>query len=435
MHEIIVVGYPKSGNTWLSRLIGDLMDYPIVGFEDAVPIAAEGADRAGDGIVRQLHLMPGNSKYPHFITGPHTVNTAYYGDENIVHIVRDPRDVAVSIDAYWELGDLARTLESVMGKGDTPLWGTGWREFVESWRASKLPHFTAFYNDLCSDAAATLKQITTSFGLTPANSIEEVVRRQSFDVRRAALEENGNNLPYGAGIQLKNLRLGKSGDWVNHFDEEHKRIAHRLFGDYLMLYGYESSPLWWMGDGAEKDEDSLIAMLDLLIGKLTDTGEEFCRTLYRLAEDVRGVIVELGAGVGRTAITLGWHGQQVWSVDNYTDNVDWAGNVYGALAHDQYHRNVSAAQVPTAMVNMDAVKAAGRFSVIPIGLWVWDISAPDRLLGDWLAWREQVKGRAVIRDTFDKRLGSPEVVAYEATRGEFEIERDDPGILVLRRTP
>lgn len=139
MNDVIIVGFPKSGNTWLARLMGDALNRPIRGTKDAKPLAAEGEER-GDarGIVRQLHLAPHDdideSRYPGFVASPWAINPKYHSGEKIVHIIRDPRDVAIAIDAYWVLNDLNKVITEVMAHGEHPLWGFGWEEYINAWQ-------------------------------------------------------------------------------------------------------------------------------------------------------------------------------------------------------------------------------------------------------------------------------------------------------------
>ena len=56
---IIVAGYPKSGNTWLSWLLGDTFNCSVGGYHGAKRLCTEGEDRLGNYHVMQLHVAIG----------------------------------------------------------------------------------------------------------------------------------------------------------------------------------------------------------------------------------------------------------------------------------------------------------------------------------------------------------------------------------------
>lgn len=72
---IFVAGYPKSGNTWLTRLLGDALDCPTGGSmpqQDAVEIACEGNDRPGHYVIRKGHFVLLNDDGPgQIVPRPH----------------------------------------------------------------------------------------------------------------------------------------------------------------------------------------------------------------------------------------------------------------------------------------------------------------------------------------------------------------------------
>lgn len=185
----------------------------------------------------------------------------------------------------------------------------------------------------------------------------------------------------------------------------------------------------------QRGESALIAYLGSIMF-LPPAGEDFMRAIYRLSLQVEhGVIVELGSYVGRSAIALAWDAAApVYSVDDYRDHVDWSTRAYGAENEARYLSNIKDAGVTTTLIKQD-VREAARTWDQPIGLLVWDVSEGDRLFDDWLAWRGHIVigGRALLRDTFDKRLGSKRVIDHEFTKTEFTIESFDPGLLTFRR--
>lgn len=251
MTEIIVVGFPKSGNTWLSRLLGDALDLPITGIEKAIPLAADQQERHGDGVIRQLHLVPSDDvdekRYPGFVSSPWTINPKQHNGQHVIHIIRDPRDVAVAVNEYWEINDLDKTISEVIKDGAWPLWGTGWAQYLTMWRSSTLPHIETRYEWLHADTAMEIRRLCDWMGVRIVKPLDEVIQRQSIDVKRQALKDTDDNaiwLPHGKGAQLKNLRAGRVGDWRTTFTPDHDNLAHEAFGPLLIDLGYESDPAW-----------------------------------------------------------------------------------------------------------------------------------------------------------------------------------------------
>lgn len=128
--------------------------------------------------------------------------------------------------------------------------------------------------------------------------------------------------------------------------------------------------------------------------------------LTRLAAEVTsGVIVELGAyqGLGTAALCRGAT-VQVYAIDDYCNRQGWAGEHYGPKDYLEFNRNV----------NGRAVLIMEDISLIPwpaqnISLLVWDLGIEGRLKTDFEQWQDKVKGRFVIHDTDDQRLGSKEL--------------------------
>lgn len=84
--KIIITGYPKSGNTWITRLIAELVGCPVVGFWNSShnEIAIEGQNRISDYECYKSHHT-----YDELIR----IGSPFF---KIIYVVRDPRDIVFS---------------------------------------------------------------------------------------------------------------------------------------------------------------------------------------------------------------------------------------------------------------------------------------------------------------------------------------------------
>lgn len=426
---VIVVGFPKSGTTWTSRILGDVLNSPVRGFGESVPLAREGENRTGEYTIYQNHLALTKRDMGCLVPDMLTLSEPRWNGQHIIHIVRDPRDVTISAQHYWGIATLEEALECVY-HGNHPV-SMRYTNFIKSWLDTTLPVIQVRYEDLVKDTFGTISAILQQCEIdVDDQTIRLAVERQSFFVRKDELLGSKDTYPYSSGIQSKNLRKGLAGDWVNVFTPELKVKAEGYFGDLLDTLGYEHNLTRW---------DSALSILQSLF-PMPDAGIAKCKKLFDMAREIgTGLAVELGTYHGRTAIAMGLGSPslEIWCVDDYANTADWSGNVSSERDYQILQSNLERTGVKIALFKTGSLDAAkelkGEFNRYKIDLWFWDISTRDTLFQDWLAWRGYIKGRAFIRDLFDKSLGSREIIEYESTRDEFEVESEEPGILILRK--
>jgi len=249
--QILVTGFPRSGNTWLSRLLGDTLNSPVTGYMDAKPLCSEGQRRTGQYVVRQLHLRPMyDYDCPDFLPSAYRANVPKWNEEKVVHIFRDPRDVAVSLMHYWDRPSVEDAVQ-VMIDGSNPVKVHGkWLVFVKEWLAvMEMPVVHTTYELLKSNPLKAMRAVLDHLHISYREEmLEQAIERQAFDKKREHIKAHGADYNYGRSVQLKAMRKGITGDWRNHFTPKAAELAHQEWGEFLLAWGYETDKDWWKNE-------------------------------------------------------------------------------------------------------------------------------------------------------------------------------------------
>lgn len=201
--NIVVCGYPKSGNTWLARLLAEAIDCPSAGYF-LLPhwdeIAIEGTDRVSTYKIWKTH------------SGPEIIDSKAIEIGKVIYIVRNVLDVVVSATYYFGNGNNHEDIYQRMLEGEFS--GLCWKEHVSKWLDRGV--YCIKYEDLLTNANAKIKEIVEYLGLTPVNeTIARAVYNQSFAVKKRGL--SGNLAAF--------LRRGKAGQYSEIPPELSKKIS------------------------------------------------------------------------------------------------------------------------------------------------------------------------------------------------------------------
>lgn len=226
--NVIVNEYPKSGGSWLSQMLADLLELPFP--RNRLPVLGT--------CLMQCHA----------------INPT--GMRDVVVVWRDRRDVVVSFYFYLivgnEFGDpayfeknaaklgivdrediysnLPRFIDGLMNGEVGPRFS--WPEFVRCWHGRDGVIETR-YEDLLSNPVDELDRIVRSLkGCSlERDRIGQTVRKYSFTAqsgRKPGTEKQGAF-----------LRKGVAGDWVNHFSPEALNRFNHYAGSALENLNYE----------------------------------------------------------------------------------------------------------------------------------------------------------------------------------------------------
>ncbi len=232
---LYVIGYPRTGTTWLCRLVSEAWNTPIATISRTwfAGHAAEGKNRPGEFIVRHGHPLP------------RILKTEFEEKDWAVFIYRDPRDVIISQSYYFKKHFRQALKDSIAGKRGGGVLDHPIKFYYRTWLDSNMQIYTTTYELLHEDPVRELENIQQCIGIEPKMDFEKSVQAQAFGVRKQWTQQHGQNLNMGKEYHVKFLRKGIVGDWKNHFNREDCQKIQEEMGDLLIELGYETSPDWW----------------------------------------------------------------------------------------------------------------------------------------------------------------------------------------------
>jgi len=258
MKNIVVVGYPKSGCTWATRLVAELVRCPVSGFwqSDKKEIAIEGEERVSDFRCYKSHHQLAELGVPPDDPA-----------NRLIYILRDPRDVAISAANYFQFdrfpevaalfrrvrrgekfyrhtlypllaGEdyrLQRMTEAVLhGSAGVHNWvRVSWRNHWRPYEAAGVP--IVRYEDLLAAPEEQAARILRHLGLGRSNEeIASAIDNQSFERKKQTLLERGET------GREKFLRVGKSGQWREKLPVPLQARFGDELSDDLARWGYSA---------------------------------------------------------------------------------------------------------------------------------------------------------------------------------------------------
>lgn len=245
--DVFLVSYPRSGNTWIRFLIGNLIcpNEPVTfsNIESRIPEIYFNSDR----FLRQLPCPR--------VLKSHECFQPHY--PRVIYIVRDPRDVAVS--SYHHNLKARNVPDGYPMKSFVPRFIAGefdpkfgcWQDNVLSWTALRKndPHFLLLrYEDVKANTAIVLTQVVEFLErgeFRNINSKPEALYRAidlSSPERMRALEKE----EAGTWVLTRSTRSDKpfvrsaiSGGWKSQLPSDSIASIESAWGALMQSLGYE----------------------------------------------------------------------------------------------------------------------------------------------------------------------------------------------------
>jgi len=260
--DIVIAGYPKSGNTWLVRLVAELVGCPVAGFLGRAgdDIATEGSDRKSNYRCYKSHH------------GIDFLRERGIEPAKVIYIIRDPRDVSLSAARYFTCGQYSwishfvrllplrprakfsfyrsinsisplnpescidRVVRAVVYGDETVHWflRIPWRDHYLQYLSSGC--LFVKYEDLVDFPFSVCQDILAHLGLSrDEDHILESIRRQSFSEKKHSFILSGDH------VKAEFLKVGSTQQWKHQLDPRLNRFLLSHLKDDMARFGYSLS--------------------------------------------------------------------------------------------------------------------------------------------------------------------------------------------------
>ena len=209
-NNVALASYPRSGNTWLGRLIEELSGSRTGSIYDEYVFP-----RPWCGIVIKTHKLDGRrySRFIHLVRNPFDATSSHFDHQRAFS-----KDCGRTWNAHVHCAALA------------------WKKHTAYWLAVPRPHVRLRYEDLISDPICELKRVGLFLGL--ATSDEQIDRAIAACTIEKLREQSRNQGSDGDSF----FRHGKVGHDADRFSDEQVRYFSDELSGLMRCFGYAVEP-------------------------------------------------------------------------------------------------------------------------------------------------------------------------------------------------
>jgi len=252
--------HPKSGGTWVSRMVADYLQAPFPQMS-IFPIGCR-------AVIQNMWTYDPRLRNVFYVyRDGRDVMTSFFFDRlriarhsNAPARKRIDRTYRKLLGENYDAADSVRLLPRFMeyefqnpGRG-APV---NWPDHVTSWYdPDNRPHLAYLsYEGLLEDCAGTLGRAIERITGEPIDDWRLSTTVEKFSMRRLAGRKRGEEDP------SQHIRKGVAGDWKNHFSREAAEVFNDYAGDALVMLGYEQDRGWidrydYVEDGESRDAET-----------------------------------------------------------------------------------------------------------------------------------------------------------------------------------
>ena len=241
--DVFLVSYPKSGNTWMRFVLGNIVSSDRIDFNNV--------NRVIPDIYTTSKQDLDNCSGRRIIKSHEPWLKSY---SKVIYVVRDPRDVVVSY-YYWKKKyntDFTSNMTEFINEfleGTCSIFGC-WIDHYYSWKNSpqneKGNMMIVKYEDLKQEGVNEIKRVCDFLNLTTdVVVIEDSLENSRFTEMQKLEAKQSDTSDYlkGSDKSIKFVRSMKS-EWEQHLQGDLKETFKAKYGMLLIDLGYEKDLNW-----------------------------------------------------------------------------------------------------------------------------------------------------------------------------------------------